>query len=65
MPTVVTVSQLPEVMVMKQQLAVHRRPAHAFVTHALSAEEKAERLADLRRRHQLEVERDARSLRQG
>lgn len=59
MPTVVTVIQLPEVMVMKQQFAVRRRTAHV-----LSPEEKAERLADLRQRHQLEIERDARSLRQ-
>lgn len=43
---------------MQQQRAVRRR-----TTHALTSEEKAQRLADLRRRYQLELERDARSLR--
>jgi hypothetical protein len=57
MRSVVQVIQLPEVSVMKQQLAVRRR-----VTPTMTPQEKAERLADLRRRHQLEIERDARSL---
>lgn len=42
---------------MKQQLAARRR-----VAHALTPQEKAERLAELRRRQQLEIERDVRSL---
>jgi hypothetical protein len=54
----VTVSQFPEVIEMQQQRAVRRR-----TTHALTSEETAQRLADLRRRYQLELERDARSLR--
>ncbi|WP_244931606.1 hypothetical protein [Nocardioides sp. W7] len=58
MSTVVTISQLPEVMVMKQQRAVRRRTAHA-----LTPEERAQRLAELRHRYQVELERDARSLR--
>ena len=57
MPSVVTVNQLLEVSVMKQQLAARRRSSHA-----LTPQEKADRLAELRRRHQLEIERDARSL---
>lgn len=57
MPSVVHVTTLPEVSVMKQQLAARRRSSHV-----LSAQEKAERLAELRRRHQLEIERDVRSL---
>jgi hypothetical protein len=48
-----------EVSIMKQQLAV-RRPSW----QALSDEEKQERLAEVRLRHQVQIEREARRLRQ-
>lgn len=44
---------------MKQQLAVRRRS-----WYALSDAEKQERLAEVRLRHQVEIEREARRLRQ-
>jgi hypothetical protein len=44
---------------MKQQLEVRRRS-----WHALSDEEKQERLAEVRRRHQAQIEVEARRLRQ-
>ena len=59
MPTVVAVNQGMEVSIMKQQLAVRR-----LSWHALSDEEKQERRAEGRLRHQVEIEREARRLRQ-
>ncbi|SDE01100.1 hypothetical protein [Nocardioides lianchengensis] len=59
MPTVVAVNQGMEVSIMKQQLAVRR-----LSWHALSDEEKQERLAEVRLRHQVQIEREARRLRQ-
>lgn len=58
MPTVVTLSRLSEVMMVKSQPAIRRRAAHS-----LTPAEKAQRLVELRRRYQVELERDARSLR--
>lgn len=43
----------------KQQLAVRRRS-----WHALSDEEKQQRLAEVRQRHQRQIEREAQRLRQ-